>query len=50
MLDKHTLYLLDQIESLRKEAKEEPKDKNECYYAAGALVEALVNYQTSLKA
>jgi hypothetical protein len=49
-MDKYTEWLLDQIESFRKDAKEEPSDKNECECAASALVQALVKYQTSLQA
>lgn len=48
MLDKYTEYLLDQIQSFRNDAKEEPSDKDECEYAAGALVQALVKYQMSI--
>jgi predicted RNA-binding protein with PIN domain len=40
-MDKYTEYLLDQIESFRKDIKEEPG----CEYAVGALVQALVKYQ-----
>lgn len=47
-MDKFTEYLLDQIEQLRKEAKEEPGEKEECECAAGFLVQALAKY-TNLK-
>jgi hypothetical protein len=48
MIDEFTKYLLDQIEIFRKDAKEEPSEKDGCEYAAGALLQALVKYQSSI--
>lgn len=48
MIDSFTEYLLDQIESFRNDAKEEPSDKDECEYVVGALIQALVKYQISI--
>lgn len=47
-MDKYTEYLLDQIEQLRKDAREEAGEKDECECAVGFLVQALAKY-TSLK-
>lgn len=43
-MDKYQIYLLDTIEKLRADAKEEPGEKEACECAAGFLVQALAKY------
>lgn len=47
-MDKFQIYLLDTIQQLRTDAKDEPGEKEECECAAGFLVQALSKY-TELK-
>lgn len=49
-MDRYEEFILDQIQGLRKESKEEPIDKNKCDYAISFLLKSLVEYRNTVQA